>query len=191
MACELGALPELQAATTILASDNVTVGFDATTQEGVHVNTIHFTTNTQCFVAALDQLPGGTAADYAEHVLKTVDRLSLAYCYFMDKDFVQTKENIVSRITNSMTDRCAANHAALRIISSAWRKSLNELNCHLHPLDTFASACRTALRKLQPHEGKVYGNECIAANVILQVTKLRYKDGKQDPRGFITFLEKN
>ena len=84
MARELGALSELQAATTILASDNVTVGFDATTQEGVHVNTIHFTTNKQCCLAALDQLPGGTAADYDEHVLDTVDRLSLSYSYFMD-----------------------------------------------------------------------------------------------------------
>ena len=191
MARELGALSELQAATTILRSDNVTVGFDATTQEGAHVNTVHFTTTTQCCVAALDQLPGGTAADYAEHVVDTVDRLSLAYCYFMEKDFMETKQNIISKIKNSMTDRCAANHAALRIISCAWRKSLNELNCHLHPLDTFASACRSALKKLQPHWGKVYGNECIAANVILQVSKLRYKDGKGDPRGFITFLDNN
>ena len=144
----------------------------------------------QCCVAALDQLHGGTAADYAEHVLDTADRLSVSYSCFMDKDYVQTKESI-SRITNSLTDRCAANHAALRIMSSAWKKSMNELNCHLQPLDSFASACRTALRKLQPHEGKVIGNECLAANVILKVNKLRYKDGKGEPRGFITFLEKN
>jgi len=107
-------------------------GFDATTQECVHVNSIHFTTIIECCVAALDQLPGGTAADYDEHVLDTVDRLSLSYSYFMDKDFVQIKENI-SRITNSMTDRCTANHAALRIISSAWKKSLNELNPSFAP----------------------------------------------------------
>jgi len=122
IARELGTLSESQAATTILASDNVTVGFDATTQEGVHVNTIHFTTNTQCCVAALDQLPGGTAADYADHVLDKVDRLSLAYCHFMDKDFVETKRNIISKIKISMTDRCAANHAALRIISCAGKQ---------------------------------------------------------------------
>ena len=90
-----------------------------------------------------------------------------------------------------MTDRCAENHAALHIISSAWKKSLNEINCHLHPLDSFASACRTALRTLQPHEGKVIGNEFLAANLILQVLKLRYMVGKGDPRVFITFLEKN
>jgi len=190
MARELGALSELQAATTILRSDNVTVGFDATTQEGVHVNTIHFTTHQQCCVAALDQLPGGTAADYADHVLDTVDRLSASYSYFTGKDFVQTKEDIIGKIKNSMTDRCAANHAALRIISSNWKKPLNELNCHLHPLDSFASGCRAALKNLQPREGKAYGNECLATNVILQINKLRYKDGKGDPRGFLSFLDK-
>jgi len=64
MARELGAIAEMQTATTILRSDNVTIGFDATTQEGVHVNSIHFTTQQGCSVAAVDQLPGGTAADY-------------------------------------------------------------------------------------------------------------------------------
>ena len=34
---ELGAILDLQAAETITANENVTVGFDATTQEGVHV----------------------------------------------------------------------------------------------------------------------------------------------------------
>ena len=38
MARELGAIAELQAAETILANNNVTVGFNATTQEGTHVN---------------------------------------------------------------------------------------------------------------------------------------------------------
>jgi len=66
-------------------------------------------------------------------VLDTVDRLSLAYCYFMDKDFVQTKDNIISRITNSMTDRCAANHAALRIISLIAAQRIM-LHCALYHL---------------------------------------------------------
>ena len=38
MATELGAISELQTAETIIENDNVTVGFDATTQEGVHIN---------------------------------------------------------------------------------------------------------------------------------------------------------
>ena len=76
MARGLGAIAEMQTATTILRNDNVTIGFDATTQEGVHVNSIHFTTQQDCSVAAVDQLPGGTAAGYAEHFMDTVNRLS-------------------------------------------------------------------------------------------------------------------
>ena len=44
MARELGVISELQAAEAILANENCTPGFDATTQEGVHINSIHFTT---------------------------------------------------------------------------------------------------------------------------------------------------
>ena len=191
MARELGAIAEMQTATTILRSENVTIGFDATTQEGVHVNSIHFTTQQDCSVAAVDQLPGGTAADSAEHIMGTVNRLSESYSYFMEKDLQETKREIIDEIKNSMTDRCAANHAALRSVCSHWKKNLNELNCHLHPPDSFASSSRAALKKLEQRKGSLLGNDCIAANLILQINKLRYKDGKGDPRGFISFLAKH
>ena len=88
-----------------------------------------------------------------------------------------------------MTDRCVANSAAIRIVDGVWKKTLNELNCHLHPLDSIATSCRTALKKLETTTGAVFGKDCIAANVVLQVNKLRFKEGKGDPRGFTAFLE--
>ena len=63
MTRELGVISELQAAQVILQNKNNTLGFDATTQEGVHINSIHITIETQCIVLAVDQLPGGTAHD--------------------------------------------------------------------------------------------------------------------------------
>ena len=63
MTRELGIILELQAAQVILQNKNNTLGFDATKQEGVHINSIHITTETQCIVLAVDQLPGGTAHD--------------------------------------------------------------------------------------------------------------------------------
>ena len=56
----------------IAGENNLTLGFDATTQEGVHVNSIHVTTTTKCVaLAVVDELPGGTAEDYADqHHLK-------------------------------------------------------------------------------------------------------------------------
>lgn len=54
---------ELQTAVEILENKNTTLGFDAITQEGVHVNRVHITTETECYAAAFDELPGGTAKD--------------------------------------------------------------------------------------------------------------------------------
>lgn len=191
MARELGAIAELQTAEMILATKDVTLGFDATTQEGTHINDVHFTTSKICLCAAVDELSGGTADDYANHICNSVDILAETYVYFNEgSSYQETRSSIINNISNSMTDRVAANHAALRLINSRWNKTLNELNCHLHPLDTIASSARSALKQLESSSGKVYGNDCIAANIILQMNKLRYKDGKGDPRGFVTFLDK-
>ncbi|CAM4569827.1 unnamed protein product [Leuciscus chuanchicus] len=36
---------------------------------------------------------------------------------------------------------------------------------------------------------KLWGNDCSAGNIVMAMNKLRYKDGKGDPRGFVTFLD--
>ena len=90
-----------------------------------------------------------------------------------------------------MSDRCAANHAALRLVNDEWNKTLNELNCHLHPLDSLASASRSALKKEEETKVKLFVRDCIAANIIVQMSKLWYRDGKGDPGHFTAFLERN
>ena len=52
--CKLGAIFELKTPEVIL--NNSTLGFDATPQEEVHVNSIHITTKSDCFVVAVDEL---------------------------------------------------------------------------------------------------------------------------------------
>ena len=66
MARELGVIAELLVAETLIGNKHSTFGFDATTQEGQHVNSIHFTTEGRYL--AVDELPGGTAADYHCHI---------------------------------------------------------------------------------------------------------------------------
>ena len=192
MARELGAISELQTAEAVLANKNCTLGFDATTQEGVHINSVHVTTETNCYSVAVDELPGGTAADYHLHICDSVDNLATTYCHFNNEDYPQTRKKIISNITNSMTDRCAANHAAIELVNSSWDKTLNELNCHLHPLDSLATKTRTALKQQEQERdvtSKLFGTECIASKIVLQMNKLRFKDGKGDPRGFKAFLD--
>ena len=57
MVVELGLLSDLQIAEVLYTTDNITIGIDATTQEGCHVNEIHMTTENWCLVVALDELP--------------------------------------------------------------------------------------------------------------------------------------
>ena len=191
MARELGAISELQVAEVLIANQHVTVGFDATTQEGTHVNEIHFTTGNECLSAAVDELAGRTAVDYSRHICETVDSLAHTFVHFHeDSTFPDTRMKLIYSVTNSMSDRCATNHATIRLVNTQWGKTLNEMNCHLHPLDSFTTSCRSALKSLEDTTGNVFGRDCLAANFVLGMNKLRYKDGKGDPRGFVTFLDR-
>ena len=58
MTRELGVISDFQSAEILMAKDNLTLGFDATTQEGVHVNSLHATSQEGCQVIDIDQLPG-------------------------------------------------------------------------------------------------------------------------------------
>ena len=75
-----------------------------------------------------------------------------------------------------MRDMCASNHAAIQKVQGIWNKPLNEMNCHLHPLDSIATSCRIALKKIEETEqlkGKLFGNDCLAANVVLAVKMVK------------------
>lgn len=90
-----------------------------------------------------------------------------------------------------MTDRASVNHATIQRLELNWRKKLNELNCHLHPLDTIASSMRTSLKACEPPDivKKIFGSDCISHQLVLAINKFRYKDGKGDPKGFTSALE--
>lgn len=178
MARELGVIAELQAAQTAMVTKDITLAFDATTQEGVHVNAIHFTTQDECIVVAIDQLAGGTSDDYETHITRSVDHLARVYSDFHQQQYNDVRSTIIGNIANTMSDRAAVNHATVTKVNALWQKSLNELNCHLHPLDTMASACRASLKGLETSKGRLFGKDCVAANIVLQLDKLRYKDGK-------------
>lgn len=93
-----------------------------------------------------------------------------------------------------LTDCCAANHAAIRLVCVSWKKALNEVNCNLHPLETIASKTKNALKEIEKSmgiTGKIKGKDCIGANIVVQMNKIRYIDGKGDPLGFKIFLNHN
>ena len=65
MARELEAIAELPTAEMIMTAKDLTLGFDATTQEDIRINNIHFTNEMECLAAAVDEVPRGFADDYA------------------------------------------------------------------------------------------------------------------------------
>ena len=90
------------------------MGFDATTQDGVHINSVHVTTETTCCVVAIDTLPGGTAEDYCKHVTGSFDNLASIYSSCKGENEDQVKGNLIKNVTHTMADRCTANHAHIR-----------------------------------------------------------------------------
>ena len=113
MSIELGLVSDLQTAEIAMVTDHLTIGFDATTQEGVHINSTHFTTKTNCKVMSIEQIAGGTADDYMQHVCGSVDHLARVYSDFHGVHYDECRRTIISNISNTLTDRVAANHAAI------------------------------------------------------------------------------
>ena len=167
MAQKLGVVAELQTAEVILVNNNCTLGFDATTQEGVHLNSIHVTTKSNCYAVAVDELAGGTADDYYQNIVQSIDNLAKVYCHFNEgTEFPVVSQDLIEKIDNSLTDRCAANHATIQLLNQTWDKTLRELNCHLYPLNSLSTKARSALKKvkgrlkLQVPEKKLFGSDC-------------------------------
>ena len=92
---------------------------------------------------------GGTAADYVQHIIESVDQQARMYSDFHKQDYQDSRQSIIDNISNTLTDRVASNHAAIEIVKEAWDKHLNKLNCYFHPLETVASSCRTALKGME------------------------------------------
>ncbi|KAG1714177.1 hypothetical protein GQR58_001809 [Nymphon striatum] len=97
-------------------------------------------------VLATDQLPGGTAQDYHDHITDSIDHLCYIYTELTGSDYQETRRIVIGNISNTMTDRAIVNYATIELLNEYWNITLNELNCHLHPLDTFASTCRSTLK---------------------------------------------
>ena len=54
MARELGVISDLQVGELLMSSDSLTLGFDAMTQEGVHINSVQVTIKDNCCVISVD-----------------------------------------------------------------------------------------------------------------------------------------
>ena len=114
MTGELGFLADVQTVEDILTSSGCTLKFDATTQDDIHVNCIMLNTRNANHLVSIKHLAGGTAIDYAEHVIEAV--------YFLAKGIhaEDTRNNIILKINACLTDRAPVNAATLNISEGIW-----------------------------------------------------------------------
>lgn len=84
------------------------------------------------------------------------------------------KRVVKSYVTSTMFIRASINHSAVRMVKEEIGSNLIELNCHLHPLDSFGSKCKTILEATKKGcgekselYGSVYGAELIILGYIL------------------------
>ena len=119
-AVELGLLRDMMAAEALYNTPNVTLCFDASTQEVVHFNTLHITTESESILLDVEQFAGGRAMDYAEHIFTTITHLADIYVYlhgYLRKQDVH--QQMVDNISNTMTDRAVVNSATINIVNKS------------------------------------------------------------------------
>ena len=189
MQLELGVVSDLKAGHFLYSTDGLTLGFDSTTQKGVHVNTINVHKGKSQFILAMDELPGGLSDDYGNHIITTIKYLADIYSSYHGLSKGHVEETMISHVHNTMTDRAAVNQATIRKLNKTWNSNINNLFCHLHPLDTIASSVKTCLKDLEDsQERQLSKSGCIAEQILAAFDRLRFADNLGDPKGFSLYL---
>ena len=184
---EVSVLSYIQATKILIENDVATLGWDATSLDEHHVNSVYVSlpgppsppgtppTPRKYFNLSVAALPGGKAIDYLTHITSTIDLMSQIYGGYVEENPISIKQNIIDRITSSVSDRVNTNSCMVKQLEALWEKDILDLKCNLHPLDGFASAVRAALKVLDTNFGiKTSGFDCAAANFIYSLSTLRY-----------------
>uniref|UniRef100_A0A2C9KJ42 Uncharacterized protein n=1 Tax=Biomphalaria glabrata TaxID=6526 RepID=A0A2C9KJ42_BIOGL len=174
MSREMGVIADLQVAEAVLQADGVTLSFDATTIKGNHINEIHFNTKEQSLTASVLMLPGGRAEDYVQHIMDTLEDLSITYSAFHKCEIQEVRNKMRGKILSTLTDRAAVNSATVNKLNDLLERQLLQLNCHLHPLDGIANETRKVLLESNSIiPSAVHGTDCRIANLLYAISKLR------------------
>ena len=61
---------------------------------------------------------------------------------------------VLSKVTNTMTDRCVTNDCVDRKLEEVLSQKLNSFRCSMHPLDSFYHACEKAVKAYENKANK-------------------------------------
>ena len=195
MALEPGVISDLQSGEILESTPSNTLAWDATDIDGKHINEVHACTvdsedaRRQYLSLGLAELSGGRAGDYHRHIMETLQDVTKSYAEWSEKDPYDVLKATHNNISNTIGDRVAVNHSVVEHLEQTLGKHLTELNCNVHPLDSLARKTRNVLKTHSDAKGLTFGRDCAAVNVIYGLHKMRYKQGKGDPKSFKAFFK--
>ena len=197
-AYEVGVINDVQVCEAVVSEKNLTLGWDATSLSAEHVNEVHIMfpggpgESPKCLELQVNSLSGGTTEDYATHITESLHDISDSYALYTNEETVEVRKSVISTLKNTVSDRVSVNNCVRKKLEEDLDIELLGLNCNVHPLDGMAGAARTALKKIDSAcelKGDCYGKSCCADNLIYSISKMRYKQGTGDPKGFKSFLK--
>ena len=141
---------------------------------------------------AVDELPGGTAEDYSEHLITTVKHIALIYSRWHPEVTVQYAEGVmIKNILAVLSERAIVNQCAVNKVSALWKKDVHQLYCNIHPLETITREVKKCLKDNEKGNlGKLFNSKsvCLMERVIMAMNKMRFNDKVGDPKGFVNLL---
>ena len=177
LAVELSLLSFIQIGDFLETNGHLCLSWDATGLDGCHINEIHVIANvTELMVLDVRQLAGGTAVDYANHVVSVLSEIAYHKAKFEGRQQEEILKIFYDSITATMTDRVNVNSATVRLLQDAMECELLDIKCGVHPLATISTACLSVTAKANEKYdvvGKCFGIKGAGPTVGYAVCKLR------------------
>ncbi|KAK6172145.1 hypothetical protein SNE40_015873 [Patella caerulea] len=194
MAYELSVLDDVHVGEAMVKGGDLNLAWDATSLDGEHINEVHINLSVdppKSLILQIDSLSGGKACDYVDHISRSIQDVTETYASYSDIDPRNVHENVLQKLKSTLGDRVPTNRCVRNQLQELLDIQLLDLKCNVHPLDGLASEARKTLKKFdseQQVKGQCYGKDCGAVNLVMGLSKIRYKNGVGDPKGFREFM---
>ena len=189
---ELGLVTREHVKEEISGSENITMHRDGTTKKGHHFYGVEFSKEGKTITAGLREVKDGKATTYVDCINEVMQDIS-------------DDGQILPKVKNFMTDRCATEQKVNNILSvqktnkdhdyiQQTDTAPNSFKCAVHPLLQFAEVCQREILKMEKEKSvknESAKNEPNCLFLLRCVSKLFYKDGSGDPLLATTFIKQN
>ena len=113
-AYEVGILNDIQVCEAIMANENLTIAWDATSPPSAeHINEVHLMFPGDPpwgLELQVNSLAGGKTEGYVSHITEALYDVSDSYALFSGKSTVEVRDTVVSKLKNTISDRVVVNH---------------------------------------------------------------------------------